>query len=252
MERVNFKNVRREMKTFAGRPIPVVVTPRIRTRGTVASAIKSLFVGMRLTLGYFVRPSRIVTQQYPENRATLKFPERYRAMLRMIHDENGYHRCTGCRLCEKACPNASIKVLTRLGGEFCKIVVDRHIWRMDSCVFCNACVQACPFDALEMTHDFENAVYDRRLLVFTLNHYAGPPASVIQKQADPMVRLNMMEPCDRYGGPGPLGSGAVPSSRVSEEGTAPFDPPKGSVPFSEKPEKGIGPRGPTPAGGFPA
>jgi NADH-quinone oxidoreductase subunit I len=212
MGRVNFKKVRRETRTLAGRPIPVLVTPRLRMRGTVGSAIKSLVDGMRLTLDYFVHPSRIVTRQYPENRATLKFPERYRAMLRMIHDENGYHRCTGCRLCERACPNASIKVMTQSGGEFCKVAVDRHIWRMDSCVFCNACVQACPFDALEMTHDFENAVYDRRLLVFTLNRYAGPPASVILKQSDPAVRRGMMEPRDRYGGPVPLGAEPVPAA----------------------------------------
>ncbi len=182
------------------------------------SALKSLVDGLRLTLGYFVHPSRTVTRQYPENRATLKFPERYRAMLRLIHDENGYHRCTGCRLCEKACPNASIKVLTRSGGDLCKIALDRYIWRMDSCIFCNACVQACPFDALEMTHDFENAVYDRRLLVFTLNRYAGPPASVILKQSDPAVRRAMMEPRDRYGGPGPLGAEPLPAAAPGELG----------------------------------
>ena len=124
----------------------------VRPRGNAAavpSALASLAKGMRLTLGYLVRPSKVVTRQYPENRATLKFPERYRAMLHLIYEESGYHRCTACRMCEKACPNKSIKILSKKGEISGKMELDRYIWRLDSCVFCNACVQSCPFDALD-------------------------------------------------------------------------------------------------------
>jgi NADH-quinone oxidoreductase subunit I len=168
---------------------------------------------MRLTLGYFARPSKIVTQQYPENRATLKFPPRYRAMLKLIYDEQGYHRCTGCGLCAKACPNGSLKVLSRKGPVTGKNELDRYIWRMDSCTVCNACVQVCPFGALEMGHEFENAVYDRRLLIFSLNRYAGPPASVLAAQTDDAVRQQMMEPRGRYDGPVPLNGTPMPVVR---------------------------------------
>jgi formate hydrogenlyase subunit 6/NADH:ubiquinone oxidoreductase subunit I len=131
-------------------------------------------------------------------------------MLHLIYEENGYHRCTACRMCEKACPNRSIRILSRKGEISGKNELDRYIWRLDSCIFCNACVQSCPFNALEMGHEFENAVYDRRLLIFTLNRYAGPPASVLNKQENAEIRRKMTEPRDRYGGPVPLNGTAVP------------------------------------------
>jgi NADH-quinone oxidoreductase subunit I len=210
--RVNFTDVRREERVLCGKRIPVAVIPRFRRRSrvaTIAGGLKSLLDGMRVTLRYLTHPSTIVTRQYPENRATLTFPERYRARLRLVYEDNGYHRCTACRMCERACPNASIRILTRPGAAT-KNELDRYIWRLDSCVFCNACVQSCPFDALEMTHEFENAVFDRRLLVFNLNRYAGPPASAILKEQDPEKRARMMEPRDCYGGPVPLNGAGLP------------------------------------------
>jgi len=210
--RVNFKDVRREERTLGGRVVPVAVVPRIKTRGTTAlAAIKSLVDGLGLTFNYLVHPSKVVTRQYPENRATLQFPERYRAMLKLVYDEHGYHRCTACRMCQRACPNDSIQVLTRSGGSRCRIMLDRYIWRMDSCIFCQACVQACPFGALEMGPEFENAVYDRRLLVFSLNRYAGPHAGVMLKEEDASARQALMEPRDPYGGPVPLNGHPLPA-----------------------------------------
>jgi hypothetical protein len=61
-----------------------------------------------------------------------------------------------------------------------------------------------------MGHEFENAVYDRRLLIFTLNRYAGPPASILIKQENQKMRKKMMEPRDRFGGPVPLNGTAMP------------------------------------------
>ncbi len=206
MARVKFKDMRRDTRTLAGMRVPVVVTPRFARRGRLAvfgDALKSLLDGMRVTFRYLVRPSTVVTRQYPENRATLKLSERFRARLRLTFDEHGYQRCTACRLCERACPNASIRILTR-PGTLSKNELDRYIWRMDSCVFCNACVQSCPFGALEMTAEFEHAVFDRRLLIFTLNRYAGPPASALLKEPDEATRAAAMEPRDCYGGPVPL------------------------------------------------
>ena len=31
----------------------------------------------------------------------------------MLHDENNEHACTGCTACELACPNATIKIITK-------------------------------------------------------------------------------------------------------------------------------------------
>jgi NADH-quinone oxidoreductase subunit I len=193
--------------------VSVAVVRHLAKPAIVPSALASLAKGMRLTLGYLVRPWKVVTRQYPENRKTLKFPPRYRAMLHLIYEESGYHRCTACRMCERACPNKSIKILSRKGQISGKNELDRYIWRLDTCVFCNACVQSCPFDALEMGPEFENAVYDRRLLIMNLNRYAGPWAAIINKEQDPAVRAKMMEPRDCYGGPVPLNGTALPVVR---------------------------------------
>lgn len=190
--------------TFGGKPISVAVVHPLNHAPRVPSVLAGLARGMRLTLGYFLRPWKVVTRQYPENRQTLRFPLRYRAMLTMVHDSQGFHRCTACKLCERACPNGSIRVMTQKGLLEGVNKLDQYIWRMDSCLLCNACVQACPFGALKMTHSFENAVYDRRLLVFNLNRYAGPPAKILAAEPDTAKRGQMMEPRGRYEGILPL------------------------------------------------
>ena len=179
-----------------------VVSPAARQHGFVAgvfAGLLSLLQGMAVTLKYFLRPWTVVTRQYPENRATLKMYERVRSQLVMSHDQDGCHSCTACGICETACPNASISVVTArdAGG---KRVLKRYIWRMGVCTFCNACVQACPFAAIVMAGGFENAVFDRRLLAYCLNRYSGPPANALKKIADPAERKKTMEPCSPYSG----------------------------------------------------
>lgn len=79
----------------------------------VFGAVKSSLVGMRRTLYYFTHHKEIITEQYPDNRATLQLPERFKGEVVMPHDENNEHRCTGCTACELACPNGTIKVITK-------------------------------------------------------------------------------------------------------------------------------------------
>jgi NADH-quinone oxidoreductase subunit I len=210
MASIKLHEIKKEQRIIGGTAVSVAVVRALGKPATIPSAMASLARGLRLTFSYLVHPSKVVTRQYPENRATLKFPERYRAMLHLIHEESGYHRCTACRMCERACPNKSIKILSQKGAISGKIELDHYIWRLDSCVFCNACVQSCPFDALKMGHEFENAVYDRRLLIFTLNRYAGPCASVLNKQEDLAIRTKMTVPIKRYDGPVPLNGTAFP------------------------------------------
>ena len=44
---------------------------------------------------------------------------------------------------------------------------------LGDCMFCQLCVNACSFDAIEFTNDFENSVFDRDKLVLHLDkeHY---------------------------------------------------------------------------------
>ena len=190
----------------------IVCAPEIKEYGFlrgIVVGLMSLAKGMTVTFRYLSHPSTVVTRQYPENRATLKMYERFRAQLVMPHNEQGYHNCTACRMCEVACPNASIKVTSRKGAVTGRNEIDQYTWRMDRCTFCNACVIACPFAAIEMSGAFEHAVYDRRLLVYNLNRYAGPPANALAKVADPEERKKMTEPRSLYSGPVPLREAAA-------------------------------------------
>ena len=134
----------------------------------IITGLISLLAGMGVTIRYFVNPSRIITQQYPENRESLMMMDRFRGNLIMIHDENNQHRCTGCGICEKACPNGTISVLTTkdLSG---RKVLGRYIYRFSQCTLCNLCTESCPFGAITMGREFELATYDRQLLTVVLN-----------------------------------------------------------------------------------
>lgn len=187
--------------------LSVVRAPRPPRRGFIGGVLgglRSLLKGMGVTWYYLTHPSTVVTRQYPENRATLTLHERCRTLLSFIRDEQGQHRCTACRSCEVACPNGSIKIVSRKGPVTNKNEIDQFVWRLDTCTFCNACVIVCPFAALTMSGSFESAVYDRRLLVYSLNPYAGPPASGLQKIESPEDRQRAMEPRRPYSGPIPL------------------------------------------------
>jgi len=138
----------------------------------VVTGFVSLLQGMGVTIGYFFSPKKIVTQQYPENRESLQMTARFRGHVSMVHDDRGNHRCTGCGICEKACPNGTISVLTTkdISG---RKVLGRYIYRLSQCTLCNLCVEACPYGAIVMGNDFELAVYDREQLTFILNRSQG-------------------------------------------------------------------------------
>ena len=131
----------------------------------------TLLVGMRTTLKIFFRAK--VTEQYPENKATLQISDRFRGELVMPHDENNQHHCVGCKLCEMACPNGTIHITTDVKedeeGKKTRYLV-KYEYDLGSCMFCQLCVNACPHDAIRFSNHFENAVFSRNTLVRQLNH----------------------------------------------------------------------------------
>ena len=150
---------------------------------TVFKTLKSVLSGLKLTGYYFTHHSKIVTQQYPDNRDTLKLPERFRGEVVLIHDENNEHRCTGCSACDIACPNHTIRIiskreLTEDGKN--KKRIDQFVYNLSMCTFCNLCIEACPTDAIKMSNDFEHSVYDRKELTKILNK----PGSKLVKELD--------------------------------------------------------------------
>lgn len=189
-----------------------LVSPKIKRFNYIIEiprAFVSLLKGMLVTIKYLINPWSVVTQQYPENRKTLKMFERYRSQLTMPHDEKGFHKCTACKICETNCPNASITVAQTKNVVTSKNELQYFQWRMDSCIFCNICVQVCPFGALSMGSNFETTVYDRRLLIYNLNRYSGAPASVLNKIEDPAERANLTTKILTYQGELPLAGFAL-------------------------------------------
>lgn len=138
----------------------------------VFRGVGSLLKGMRKTGYYFFHPKEIVTEQYPDNRATLHLAERFRGEVIMTHDENNEHACTGCTACELACPNGTIKIITKFDvspeGKK-KKAIDTFIYHLELCTMCNLCIEACPTNAIQMAQNFEHSVYDRSKLTKKLN-----------------------------------------------------------------------------------
>lgn len=136
--------------------------------------LKGMLSGMGLTFRYFVRLDQVITQQYPENRDTLKLPERSRGAIELRKDEAGLYKCTACGLCAKACPNASIGIEKIKDPETKKFRLVEFEYHLERCVVCGLCVDACNFEALKMGQQFENAVTDPSQLTTILN--ADDPA----------------------------------------------------------------------------
>ena len=138
--------------------------------GSAISGIKTLLTGMDITMGEYVTPK--ITEQYPENRHTQHIAERHRGTLVMPADENGHNKCIACTLCEKACPNGSIKItsqmVTTAEGKKKKLLLD-YQYDLGDCMFCQLCVNACNFGAIEFTNDFENATFSRDALALHLD-----------------------------------------------------------------------------------
>jgi NADH-quinone oxidoreductase subunit I len=111
-----------------------------------------LFRSMVISFRNFFRPA--ITVQYPHERVEL--PERSRWAVRMKYDENGEHKCTACLACERACPDFIIQIDVTTGEER-KKHIDRWRYELGACMMCGLCVEACPFDAIVMSHEYELA-----------------------------------------------------------------------------------------------
>ncbi|HIY15185.1 4Fe-4S binding protein [Alistipes megaguti] len=133
--------------------------------------IGSLATGLKVTFREFFTPK--VTEQYPENRATLRMYDRFCGELTMPHDAEGRNRCIACGLCQANCPNGTIRLVTETvadpeTGKTKKRLV-RYEYDLGSCMFCHLCVNSCPTGAIRFSQKFEHAVFTREKLVKQLN-----------------------------------------------------------------------------------
>ena len=115
--------------------------------------------GLAVTLRTMTR--RAATRQYPDVPPDL--PPRSRGVIALF-EEN----CTVCMLCARECPDWCIyidshKETVEVAGAARarqRNVLDRFAIDFALCMYCGICIEACPFDALFWSPEFEYATYD--------------------------------------------------------------------------------------------
>ena len=126
--------------------------------GEIGHGLKTLATGMKITWKEYFKDF---------------FTKRHRGRLVFKRNEDGSYKCTACTLCEKTCPNGTIKITSHMEEDpetgKKKKVLDDYQYDLGDCMFCQLCTNACNFDAIEFTNDFENAVFDRGALVLHLD-----------------------------------------------------------------------------------
>lgn len=120
----------------------------------VYSGLKSLFIGMRITIGEFFKPT--ITLRYPHQ--SLKMSPRFRGHIELVRDSaTGQPKCFVCKLCEKACPSNCITVEgIKPEGARRKTVTS---YRLDftKCSLCGSCVEACRDGAIRFSREYNLA-----------------------------------------------------------------------------------------------
>ena len=158
---------------------------------SLGTGISSLIKGMGVTGKEFFTPK--VTESYPDSRKGADPSEpryqqyaapRFRAKLQFIYLPDGRNRCTACGTCQRNCPNGTITITTKMvdlpDGKK-KRKLDKYMYDLGSCTFCALCVTTCPFDAIEFSNDFEQAVFTREKLVQQLNYLPEQPGDPAPK-----------------------------------------------------------------------
>lgn len=187
---------------------------------SVSQYFKGLFQGIGgLLTGMSVTWTELftkkITQQYPENRATLVISPRFRGELVMPHDQNNEHACTSCGICQMNCPNGTIviksKTIETEDGKKKKILDEYH-YNLGSCTFCNLCVLTCPFDAIKFENTFESSVFTRNKLIMKLNQ----PDSKLREKKKPESKPAAEKPAVAQAEPKPTAAPAPVEAEKKE------------------------------------
>jgi len=122
-----------------------------------------LIKGLKVTFNY-QKPSEAVTEQYPLERPVVY--ERYRGLPRLkVDPESNASMCIVCNLCALACPEQLIVVKGERNPATKRKEPVSWTYDLSRCMFCGLCAEACSTDALELTQDYEMALYTREGMV---------------------------------------------------------------------------------------
>lgn len=133
--------------------------------------------GLRITLRNMRRGP--ITLQYPHERNEL--PERSRWAVQLKLNEDGSHRCTSCQACVRACPD-SVLFIDDTTAEDRSKHINLFNYELGACMMCGICVTACPFDAIEMSQNYELSTLDPATMTYPFLE-DSPAASAKRKSA---------------------------------------------------------------------
>lgn len=119
----------------------------------IFTGLWSLFVGLGITFKEFFKP--VVTVPYPYE--TLNVPERFRGHIELIAGEDGKPNCVVCMACERACPSGCISLDGEKKEGEKKKSLSRYDLDFTKCSLCGSCVEACNFNALEFSKEYNLA-----------------------------------------------------------------------------------------------
>ena len=119
--------------------------------------------GLRISMRNMLRGP--ITVKYPHEKLVL--PERARWAVRPKYFDDGSPKCTACMTCVRVCPDHILSLDVTTAEDKTKHI-DAFGYEIGACMMCGLCVEACPFDAIMMSHDYELAVTDAALLNETL------------------------------------------------------------------------------------
>ncbi len=127
----------------------------------IPAIVKGLGVSMRHFFDNVATRKEVVTIEYPEQQPHK--PERYRALHRLMHRDDGAVRCVACQCCSTACPAHCITIVAEETGSSSE--KRPAIFEIDElrCVVCGLCVEACPCDAIRMDTGIHAPPTERRV-----------------------------------------------------------------------------------------
>jgi NADH-quinone oxidoreductase subunit I len=203
------------------------MSPARKEGETMALPGRGLIAGLKVTLGNLTR--RSVTQQYPDVKPEL--PPRSRGVIALL-EEN----CTSCMLCARECPcwciyiDSHKEVAPESEGsarERTRNVLDRFAIDYSLCMYCGICIEACPFDALFWSPEFEYAETDIAELTHEKERlrewmWTVPPPPALDPHAEEAkelaAALKALESAQADAEPGDAGSAGTNAGRRTEPG----------------------------------